>query len=250
MRDKIIAGNWKMHGSTASIRQLLTQLKTSLLTIKPNCQVLVFVPFVYLPFVKELTHDSVLQFGAQTVSAHESGAYTGEIAASMLHDLSCLHVLVGHSERRQLLGETNEQVAQQFARALEQGIKPMLCVGETLAQRESGQTLAVVTEQVKAVIDIVGITNFGKGSIAYEPIWAIGTGITATPEQAQEVHAKLRAYLSELDKAVAAKISILYGGSVKANNAKELFAMSDIDGALVGGASLDVNAFTDIIRAR
>jgi triosephosphate isomerase len=250
MRDKIIAGNWKMHGSTASIRQLLTQLNEALIAQIPECQILVFAPFVYLPLVKELTQNCVIQFGAQTVSAHESGAYTGEIAASMLQDLGCPHVLVGHSERRQLLGETNEQVAQQFARALEKGVKPMLCVGETLAQRESGQTLAVVTEQLKAVIDVVGINNLGKAYIAYEPVWAIGTGVTATPEQAQEVHAKLRAYLSEFDKTVATSVSILYGGSVKANNAQELFAMPDIDGALVGGASLDINAFTDIISAR
>jgi triosephosphate isomerase len=248
MRDKIIAGNWKMHGTTASINLLLTQLKAALDAKSIHCQVLVFAPFVYLPLVKELTSQSAIQFGAQTVSAHEMGAYTGEIAATMLQDISCLNVLVGHSERRQA-GETNEQVAQQFARALEHGVNPMLCVGETLEQRQSNQTMQVVTEQIKAVIDTVGIEGLAKGSIAYEPIWAIGTGVTATPEQAQEVHARIRAYLSEFNKTVATGISILYGGSVKANNAKELFAMPDIDGALVGGASLDATSFTDIISA-
>lgn len=246
-RTRIIAGNWKMHGNTASISQLLTQLNNEL--DNSSSHVLVFAPFVYLPLVKELLQKSCIKFGAQTVSAHNDGAYTGEISASMLQDIGCQHVLVGHSERRQLCGETNEQVAQQFARALEKDLTPMLCIGETLAQRQADQTLVVIQDQLKAVVDVVGIAGLAKGYLAYEPVWAIGTGVTATPEQAQEVHARIRAYLAGFDKAVAANISILYGGSVKPNNAKELFAMHDIDGALVGGASLEAASFIEIIRA-
>jgi len=233
-----------MYGNTVSIRQLLAQLNAGI--PENSCQILVFAPFVYLSLVNELLQESSIKFGAQTVSSHTNGAYTGEIAASMLQDINCQYVLVGHSERRQA-GETNEQVAQQFARALEQGLTPMLCIGETLAQRQADQTLTVICEQLKAVVDVVGIDGLAKGYLAYEPVWAIGTGVTATPEQAQEVHARIRTYLASFDNSVAANISILYGGSVKANNAKELFAMNDIDGALVGGASLEAASFIDII---
>jgi triosephosphate isomerase len=187
--------------------------------------------------------------GAQNVSEHASGAFTGETAGSMLRDTGCEFVIVGHSERRALMGETSSIVAAKFKAALATGLKPILCVGETLEQRESGQTKAVIDEQLNAVLDEVGIDGFGDAVVAYEPVWAIGTGVTASPEQAQEVHRHIRALLESRDAGVAEKIKILYGGSVKGDNAAGLFSNPDIDGGLIGGASLKSDDFLAIAEA-
>lgn len=210
---------------------------------------LICPPFPYLGTVAKDIEGSGVALGAQNVSEYEGGAYTGETAPAMLTDLGCEYVIVGHSERRALMGETSDIVARKFAAALTVGLKPILCVGETLEEREAGHTEAVIDEQLDAVLDVTGIAPFNTAVVAYEPVWAIGTGLTATPDQAQEVHRHIRQRLEALDKGIAAAIQILYGGSVKGDSAAGLFAEPDIDGGLIGGASLKSAEFLAIAAA-
>jgi triosephosphate isomerase len=249
MRRKLVAGNWKMHGSLAGNRDLLQSLVQALgKGGKADCAVC--VPYPYLAQTQELLKGTAIAWGAQNLSEHVQGAYTGEVSAAMLNEFGCRYVLVGHSERRSLYGEGNEVVAQKFVAAVKAGLTPVLCLGETLDQREGGVTENVVAAQLDAVIQAVGLSAFASAVIAYEPVWAIGTGRTATPEQAQEVHAFIRGRLAHQgDAALAQKTCILYGGSVKAQNAAELFGMADIDGGLIGGASLVAKDFLAICDA-
>ena len=250
MTQKIVAGNWKMHGSKQSVAMLLQGLQHRLASFRQiKAQVIVFAPSVFLPLLEVELAGTQLQYGAQTVSEYEEGAYTGEISANMLADFGCQYVLVGHSERRHVFKESDRDVANKFVQAQTHDLVPMLCVGETLAEREAEQTWSVVRTQLQAVIDLAGIAAFSKAVIAYEPVWAIGTGKTASPEQAQAVHAQIREFLMAADKNIGKNISLLYGGSVKADNAAALFAMADIDGALVGGASLKAEQFIEIVQA-
>ncbi|MDQ2695842.1 MAG: triose-phosphate isomerase [Pseudomonadota bacterium] len=248
MRSRLVAGNWKMNGSLASVRALAAAVRDGSGALA-GVEVAVFPPFVYLPEVSRLLAATAVRWGAQNLSEQASGAYTGEVAASMLRDFDCTYVLVGHSERRTLYGETDAVVAKKFAAARSAGLKPMLCIGETLEERERGVTEEVVARQLDAVIDAQGVGALADAVIAYEPVWAIGTGRTASPDQAQAVHAFIRGYLRERSGTIADSALILYGGSVKSSNAAELFAMADIDGGLVGGASLDAAEFLGIVKA-
>lgn len=247
-KKMLVIGNWKMNGSSTSNASLLRGM---LPVISPfeSVDIAICPPFPYLSTVADLLDDSAVSMGAQNLSDHPSGAHTGEVSAAMLQDLGCRYVLVGHSERRALYSEGDEWVAKKFAAALTAGLVPVLCVGETLAQRRGEETEAVVTQQLTAVLEAVGIQDLVKGVIAYEPVWAIGTGETATPEQAQAVHRHIRKWLAEHDRAAAVDCRILYGGSVKADNAKQLFDQVDIDGGLIGGASLDAMSFAAICWA-
>ncbi len=248
MRNKLVVGNWKMHGSLTANQALLTSIRQAAVDgLKSACAVC--VPFPYLAQVQSALAGSAIGWGAQTVSEYAQGAYTGEISAAMLNDFGCRYVIVGHSERRALYGETDAQVAAKFAAALQAGLMPILCVGETLAERESGVTSEVVTRQLDAVIAHVGVAALASSVLAYEPVWAIGTGKTATPQQAQDVHALIRARVAAGDAAVAQGLQVLYGGSVKPGNAPELFAMADIDGGLIGGAALVAEDFLAICAA-
>ena len=242
---KLIAGNWKMNGSLAANEALLRELLQGL--GQPRCDVAVAVPSVYVAQVQGLLHGYAVQLGVQDVSAHDAGAYTGEVAASMLRDFGVRYALVGHSERRQYHGETDALVAAKAQKALNAGVTPIVCVGETLAQREAGETEAVVKRQLAAVIHAIGACTT-EIVVAYEPVWAIGTGKTATPEQAQAVHAVLRAQLAAASTQ-AAKVPVLYGGSMNAANAEQLLAQPDINGGLIGGASLKAQDFLKIIAA-
>lgn len=245
MRRKLVVGNWKMHGSRAANAQLLSELLPRL----PNTvsvEVAVCPPFVYLLSVREQLAQSSIKLGAQNVCTEIQGAFTGEVAAAMLVDCGCEFVIVGHSERRQLYGESDEQVAIKAAIALQHGLTPIVCVGESLTERDEGSTLRVVEKQLAALRERLSADDLKRIVVAYEPIWAIGTGRTATPEQAQEVHAFIREQLREQQ---ADAVPILYGGSVKADNARALFAQADIDGGLVGGASLKAEEFAAICRA-
>lgn len=248
MRQKLVVGNWKMHGGLEFNRGLLEGVRSGV-GVSLGVECAVCVPYPYLAQAQQHLSGSCVAWGAQNLSEHVQGAFTGEVSVSMLADFACRHVLVGHSERRALYGESDAVVAEKFARAQAGGLFPILCVGETLAQRESGDTVAVVSAQLRAVLQAAGIQAFARAVVAYEPVWAIGTGRTASPEQAQEVHGAIRGLLAELDVEVAAGVRVLYGGSVKAGNAAELFAKPDIDGALVGGASLVVEEFVAICRA-
>ncbi len=249
MRQPIVAGNWKMNGSKASVAGLLDGILANA-NVDSEAEVVVIPPTVFLADVVQILSGSAIAWGAQTLSEHQAGAYTGEISASMLNDYQVKYVLAGHSERRQLFAESNEQVAAKFAMAQRAGLTPILCVGETQAQREAEQTWEIIKAQLDAVLVLSGaIQNFAQAVVAYEPVWAIGTGLTATPEQAQAVHEQIRGYLAAQDQVIAEQLRILYGGSVKAENAKALFAMQDIDGGLVGGASLDATSFNAIINA-
>ncbi len=248
MRRKLVAGNWKMNGSRASIKELLDGIQAGLSEVK-NAEVAVAPPYVYLGEVQQQLSGTPVAVSAQNVSDQVSGAFTGEVAVSMLQDFGCRYVIVGHSERRTLYGETDAVVAKKFQVARAGGIIPILCVGETLDEREGGITEEVVGRQVDAVIDLEGIGAFAEAVIAYEPVWAIGTGKTATPEQAQDVHDFIRTRLAAHDEAVAAKTRILYGGSMNAANAADLLAKPDIDGGLIGGASLKADQFLTICRA-
>ncbi len=244
MRGKLIVGNWKMNGGLAANSALLVALLGGW-RAQGGRTMSVCVPFPYLGQARDVLSGSTIAWGAQDVSAHASGAFTGEVSAGMLAEFGCRHVLVGHSERRQLHGESDGEVAAKAAAALDGGLTPIVCVGETLAEREAGQTHAVAGRQFDAVAAVLG----GRVALivmAYEPVWAIGTGKTASPGEAQAVHAFLR---QRLAAAGAPEVSVLYGGSVKAANAAELFAMPDIDGGLVGGASLDANEFLAIAAA-
>ncbi|MFZ2394359.1 MAG: triose-phosphate isomerase [Rhodoferax sp.] len=245
MKKKLIAGNWKMNGSLAANEVLLKALLAGV--GQPDCQVAVCVPAVYLAQCQALLAGSVIELGAQDVSAHESGAYTGEIAPAMLKEFGLRYVIVGHSERRQYHGETDELVASKAQRALSVGITPIVCVGETLAEREAGHTEELVKRQLAAVIHTNGHC-ISEVVVAYEPVWAIGTGLSATPEQAQQVHAVLRAQLRAASPN-ADRIKLLYGGSMNAANARSLLAQADIDGGLIGGAALKAQDFLSIIAA-
>lgn len=248
MRTPLVAGNWKMNGSREFMADLLGELVQAL-DGSESAEVVVCPPFVYLGDAMRQLKGSAVHLGAQSLCAEESGAYTGEVSAAMLMDFDLKYVIVGHSERRALYGENDALVARKFMAALKSGLSPILCVGETLEEREQGVTTDVVRRQLEAVLDAAGIEGFAKAVLAYEPVWAIGTGRTATPDQAQEVHAQARSMLADRDVTIADSIRILYGGSVKAANAAELFAMQDIDGGLIGGASLDVAQFLDICKA-
>lgn len=247
MRTPVVAGNWKMNGSKSTVTALLQGLKQGL---NPGrASVVVCAPFPFLGLVADELSGSAIQWGAQNASQYPAGAYTGEVSVGMLQEFGCSHVILGHSERRALFSEQNEQIAAKFMAVIDAGLTPILCVGETLEQREAGTTAQVVEEQLMAVVDAAGVIAFSKTILAYEPVWAIGTGRTASPQQAQEVHETLRKRLAAVDGAVADKLPILYGGSVKAANAAELFACPDIDGGLIGGASLDAEAFLAICHA-
>jgi triosephosphate isomerase len=247
MRQSLVVGNWKMNGTRASAELLAKGIIAGLGS--NNAGIAVCVPYVYLASIGELVKNTRLALGAQNVADKPSGAFTGEISAAMLSELDCKYALVGHSERRSYYGDTNESVAARFCQAQEKGIIPILCVGETLEQREQDQTFTVINAQLDAVINLAGIASFNTAVIAYEPVWAIGTGKTATDEQAQEVHQYIRKYIAAKDQAIAEKIQILYGGSAKPENAKGLFAMPDIDGGLIGGASLDAESFLKIYHS-
>ncbi len=245
MAVKLMVGNWKMNGSLAANASLLTDLVSGLGDV--SCRAAVCVPAPYLAQAQNLLAGAALALGAQDVSAHESGAYTGEVSANMLRDFAVRYVIVGHSERRQYHGETDAVVATKAQRALAAGITPIVCVGESLAEREAGQTEAVVKRQLAAVIHANGHC-ISEIVVAYEPVWAIGTGLTATPEQAQAVHAVLRAQL-QAATAHADRVSILYGGSMNAANAASLLAQPDVDGGLIGGASLKALDFLSMLKA-
>lgn len=236
-----------MHGSLQSNAALLAGIKAGMSGLA--CDVLLCVPFPYLAQIKSQIDGSGLALGAQNVSEHVAGAFTGEVSAGMLADFSCTYALVGHSERRTLYAETDAAVAAKCKVLLASGIRPVLCVGETLAEREAGMTQSVVAKQVSAVLDLLGVESFAQLVVAYEPVWAIGTGKTASPAQAQEVHAAIRQQIAAESAGVAATVQILYGGSVKPQTAKELFGQPDIDGGLIGGAALIVEDFLAICQA-
>jgi len=248
MRQPLVAGNWKMNGSLEGAAALVEAIKGGLDEVR-EAEMAVCPPFVYLDSVGKLIAGTSMALGAQNVAKEDPGAYTGEIAAPMLTDFGCKYVIVGHSERRNIYGETDSLVAEKFARARQEGLIPILCVGELLEEREAGKTEEVVARQLDAVIEQVGIAGLGDGVLAYEPVWAIGTGKTATPDQAQAVHAFIRQRLASHDEGVAQAMRVLYGGSVKGANAEALLAMADIDGGLIGGASLDAGEFLAIGRA-
>lgn len=244
MRTRFVVGNWKLNGGLAANQGLLQTLAAS--SAKPGAQLAVCAPFPYLAQAQSILAGTAVGWGAQDASAHDEGAYTGEVSARMIAEFGAGLVIVGHSERRALFGDTDAVVARKFERSLAAGLVPILCVGESLSERDQGATLDVVSRQLGAVLDAVGVENLGRGIVAYEPVWAIGTGRTATASQAQEVHAHLRQLVAQRDSVVAGKLSILYGGSVKKANAAELFGQADIDGGLVGGASLVADEFLGI----
>ena len=251
MRQPFVAGNWKMNGSRESVSALLAEIKAGL-HLAEKAEIVVCAPYVFLGELQWSLGQGVsrIGLGAQNVCDHaEQGAYTGEVSADMLKEYGCQYVIVGHSERRAMYGETDEIVAAKFKIALEAGLKPILCVGELLEERESGDTETVVARQLDAVINVVGIDKWENSVIAYEPVWAIGTGKTATPEQAQDVHAFIRGRIAALNSDIADKMRILYGGSMKGSNAESLISMADIDGGLIGGASLKAAEFIDICSA-
>lgn len=245
MRRNLVAGNWKMNGSLAANASLLSELKAGLESV--GCDIAVCVPSPYLAQCQAELAGTVVALGGQDLSVHVSGAYTGDVAASMLVDFACKYVIVGHSERRAYHGETDQLVAQKALIALQSGLTPIVCVGETLAQREAGQTDVVVGAQLDAVLALIDLSQIKNIVIAYEPVWAIGTGKTATPQMAQDVHAALRNRVSLRDGESAAIVKILYGGSMKPDNAAELMAMPDIDGGLIGGAALKAIDFLSIV---
>ena len=247
-RQSLVAANWKMNGTLATARPLLRKIIGGLKEGNKT-EVAICPPFVYLNELALQLNGTGIFLGAQNLSQHDSGAYTGEVSAGMLRDYNCRFVIVGHSERRTLYGETDKLVADKFACAVAGGLTPILCVGEYLEERDAGETESVIARQLDAVINRSGISSFARTVIAYEPVWAIGTGKTATPEQAEEVHAFIRLRLARHDDKIANTIRILYGGSIKAANAKELFTMANIDGGLVGGASLNADDFLAICRA-
>jgi len=248
MRTRLIAGNWKMNGSKPMARELVSGV---LAALDPDrkAEILLIPPAPYLGLVRSLVEATPVLLGAQDLSAHASGAFTGEVSGAMMAEVGCSYTLVGHSERRSLHGETDDLVAAKFTAAQAAGLQPILCVGETLEEREAGATESVVQRQVAAVIDKAGIQAFSRAVVAYEPVWAIGTGQTATPDQAQAVHALIRAQIAAEDVTIAGRLRILYGGSVKGDNAPDLFAREDIDGGLIGGASLTAESFMAIYQA-
>ena len=248
MRKYIIAGNWKMNKDLTEAVQLVSELKAELNGKDLNADVIIAPPFVNLEAVNSIIKDSVIKLSAQNMHFADSGAFTGEISVQMLKSVGCEYVILGHSERRTIFGETDEMINKKVHQALKNGVTPILCCGESLEERENGTTFNVIEGQIKAGLKNLDSSDISKMIIAYEPIWAIGTGKTATPEQAQEVHAFIRKLLAELsNEEIADNITIQYGGSVKPGNAKELLSKPDIDGALVGGACLKADSFRDII---
>ena len=247
-RRALVAGNWKMNGTLASIRPLLAAISGGL-EEEAAVEVVLCPPFVYIPEVSDFARPGRVGLGAQDVSEQEGGAYTGEVSAKMLKDCGCRYVIVGHSERRALYGEQDGLVAEKFRAAQAEGLIPILCLGESAAEREAGHTEAVIARQLDAVIEQAAIAAFANAVIAYEPVWAIGTGKTATPDEAEAAHAFIRRRLARHDRRIAAALRILYGGSVKADNARQLFNRADIDGGLIGGASLSAEDFLAICRA-
>jgi triosephosphate isomerase len=248
MRRPLVAGNWKLNGSRAANTSLLRSIRDAL---RPDwrCDIMVCPPFVYLAEIRAALEGSPVLLGAQDASAEDSGAFTGEVASRMLRDVGCTHVIVGHSERRRLHGESDALVTRKFQAVRAARLQPILCIGETLEERQRGATEQVVTRQLDTVLDRVPLQDIASSIVAYEPVWAIGTGHTATPEQAQQVHAHVRAMVGVRDARIAAQLRILYGGSVNGANAAALFAMPDIDGGLVGGASLVAAEFVRICSA-
>lgn len=248
MRKLWVGGNWKMNGHRAELITL-TQEMVKLPIHFDRVDVALFPSFIYLSSIKDLLSKSQIRLGAQNLSEYEKGAYTGEISASMIQDMGCEYVLVGHSERRQIYKESPATEAEKFYWAIKNKLKPVLCLGETRQEREANKTESVILTQLQAVIDKVGIAAFEKAIVAYEPVWAIGTGLTATPEQAQAIHALIRSKLTQLSSTLGKAIRIVYGGSVKSDNAKALFEQPDVDGGLIGGASLKANEFGLICKA-
>ena len=246
-RKPLVAANWKMNGSTAANAAWIESFLPRVGSLK--CDVVVCAPAIYVPQLAVAFKGSAVGFGGEDVSEYDHGAYTGETAASMLVDVGAGWVLTGHSERRTYFGDTDARVAAKTKAAIDKGLKPIVCIGETLAEREAGRTIEVVERQVKAVMDAVGVKALLQGVLAYEPVWAIGTGKTATPAQAQQVHAAIRAFIAKVDPQVASELRILYGGSVKPANAAELFGQPDIDGGLIGGAALKADDFYKICAA-
>ena len=246
MRPSLIAGNWKMNGSLQSVTELVEGIKAG---DAGKAELAVCPPAVFLMKVGGMLADTDIALGAQNVCNHEAGAFTGEISAAMLKECGCRYAIVGHSERRSLYVESDQLVAARFDMAIRVGLTPILCVGETLYEREQGVTEAVVSKQIDAVLDVTGIAGFSQAVIAYEPVWAIGTGLVASPEQAQAVHAFIRGKLAVSDGEIAQRIRILYGGSMNAANAADLLTQTDIDGGLIGGASLKADDFLAIAQS-
>ena len=247
MRKTIVAGNWKMNASKESVNSLINGILSGMNGVSSD--VIVCAPFPYLSQVESLINGSNLMLGAQNLNVNSGGAFTGEVSADMIMDFGVHHVIVGHSERRSLYGETSAVVAEKTKAAIDAGLIPLLCIGESLEERESGNTETVVAEQLNAVISLLGIDAFDGVIIAYEPVWAIGTGLTATPEQAQSVHLFIRNLLAVNSKSIAQKTPILYGGSMNAGNASDLISCPDIDGGLIGGAALKAEDFLQICKA-
>lgn len=248
MRRPLVAGNWKMNGSLAFSRELVSALLPRL-DEAGDAEIAVCPSYVHVPEVARLAAGSALKVGAQNVCDQDQGAYTGEVAGDMLRELGCHYVIVGHSERRHAYGETDELIAARFEAAQRHGLVPILCVGETLAEREANTTETVLARQLDAVIAALGVQALARAVVAYEPVWAIGTGRTATPDQAQSAHAFLRRRVAEQDAGIADGLQLLYGGSVKPGNAGELFGQADVDGGLIGGASLKADDFMAICAA-
>ncbi len=247
LRTPIVAGNWKMNGSLELVASIAEAWQTAASELT-DIEVVIFPPAVYLSAAQQAWQATQIKWGGQNLSEYAPGAYTGEIAAPMLQEMACQYVLLGHSERRSIYGETVAQITAKFMCAQAAGLRPILCVGETQEERDKGQTMAVISNQLIPILAL-GTDFLADVVIAYEPVWAIGTGLTATPEQAQAVHADIRKLVAEHAPNIAPELRILYGGSVKPNNAKELFAMADIDGGLIGGASLNADSFLQICRA-
>lgn len=249
MRRTMVAGNWKMNCSRSTAKELLEEIVTGIGATTQNINVAVFPPFVHIPQAEQILTNAAIGWGGQNLSQYNDGAYTGEISGDMLKDFGCKYVLVGHSERRALFHETNEIVAEKFAKAQSCALIPILCVGETLAERDEQKTFEVIEAQIQAVLSLKGGVNiFKKAIIAYEPVWAIGTGLSATPDQAEAVHKFIRTQIANYDENIAAHLNILYGGSVKVDNAAGLFEMPNIDGALIGGAALKATDFLQICQ--
>lgn len=248
MRQLIVMANWKMNGSISEAKHLIQSVIQGIKKDKQVAKVVICPPLPYLSLVQSMIASSSIFLGVQNVSQHISGAYTGEISAKMVEEFNVNFVIVGHSERRMLYGETNADVIEKIKAIQSQGLTPILCIGETLAEREAGGTKTKITQQIGVVIDALGIKCFTQLIIAYEPIWAIGTGVSATPEQAQEAHHFIRGLLAQHDSYIAQSTHILYGGSVNGSNAAQLFACGDIDGGLVGGASLKADDFLKICQ--
>ena len=247
MRQKMVAGNWKMNGTTNSVRELISGIKAGL--DGPSCDVVVCPPFVYLPTVEAEIAGSAIKLSGQNMCDKDAGAFTGEVSGPMLKDIGCEYVILAHSERRAMFGETDEVAARKYAAALNNNLKPIFCIGETLGEREQDITEDVIARQIDAIINTEGVASLANAILAYEPVWAIGTGTTATPDQAQSVHAFIRNRIANLDAGIAESLRILYGGSMNPSNAADLIAQPDIDGGLIGGASLKAEDFLAIINA-